>query len=280
MKTIQPTPSQAAVVLKKFMSEIGVELKLGQTQEAIARVYGYSNWNALSSDLSPRGRKRNTSSSAAKSSSPVGECKKCGSFMKHGYCSDTTCPFSDWPQNVDVDDLYHQSTETIEAHYGIRKRKFQEEAELLTLRQLRNQGRGYCGDTETLSRLRTLMENAALDTGLLTNFRRQRHRDEVDAGDFGTVIEVSFDRKLSEGLVLELVFVLRNFQASCRVSTLKLFTRQDDQSQYWGFLDHASGLFDTEVKISGANATFEQLVVAGLKAAATQEAYVHARNPS
>jgi hypothetical protein len=62
MKVITPTPSQAAVVLKKFLQHNGVELPLSVTQEASARMRGYADWQALVSDVEPRtGRSRNKS---------------------------------------------------------------------------------------------------------------------------------------------------------------------------------------------------------------------------
>jgi uncharacterized Zn finger protein (UPF0148 family) len=49
-------------------------------------------------------------------------CKKCGSPLKRGYCSDLSCPFSSWPQNVDQNDFYSMSTLQVQAKYGIQKR--------------------------------------------------------------------------------------------------------------------------------------------------------------
>lgn len=57
MNTIQPTPSQSAVVLKNFLSEKGCALKLSETQEAVARMWGYASWQALASDIPVRGDK-------------------------------------------------------------------------------------------------------------------------------------------------------------------------------------------------------------------------------
>lgn len=50
------------------------------------------------------------------------ECKQCGGDMAGGYCSDETCVFSDWPQNVERDDLSVFTTEEVEEKYGIKKR--------------------------------------------------------------------------------------------------------------------------------------------------------------
>jgi hypothetical protein len=54
MKVITPTPSQAAVVLRKFLQQGGVEIPLSLAQEASARMRGYADWQALVSDVEPR----------------------------------------------------------------------------------------------------------------------------------------------------------------------------------------------------------------------------------
>lgn len=54
MKVIKPTPSQAAFALKKFLEENGVSMKISKTQEAVSRLLGYANWNALTADVDPR----------------------------------------------------------------------------------------------------------------------------------------------------------------------------------------------------------------------------------
>lgn len=54
MKVITPTPSQAAVVLRKFLQQNGTELQLSVTQEAVARMRGYADWQALVTDINPR----------------------------------------------------------------------------------------------------------------------------------------------------------------------------------------------------------------------------------
>ncbi|MDO9179341.1 MAG: hypothetical protein Q7U16_13660 [Agitococcus sp.] len=54
MNVIKPTPSQSAFILKKFFEEQGITLKISQAQEAIARTWGYSSWNALTSNIAPK----------------------------------------------------------------------------------------------------------------------------------------------------------------------------------------------------------------------------------
>lgn len=40
-----------------------------------------------------------------------------------GYCQDETCPYSDWPQRVELEDLYEMSTSQVESKYKVSKRK-------------------------------------------------------------------------------------------------------------------------------------------------------------
>jgi len=54
MNIIKPTPSQAAVALKKFFASQGVSIKLSMAQEAIAVTNGYPNWNVLAADVPTR----------------------------------------------------------------------------------------------------------------------------------------------------------------------------------------------------------------------------------
>jgi hypothetical protein len=54
MKVITPTPSQAAVILKKFLQQNGMEIPLSLAQEASARMRGYVDLQALVSDVEPR----------------------------------------------------------------------------------------------------------------------------------------------------------------------------------------------------------------------------------
>lgn len=49
-------------------------------------------------------------------------CKQCGSHLEDGYCSDETCHYHDWPQEVSRDDVRVFDTEEIEEKYSIKKR--------------------------------------------------------------------------------------------------------------------------------------------------------------
>jgi transcription elongation factor Elf1 len=59
-----------------------------------------------------------------------GFCKKCDSDLdQSGYCIDLTCPFSDWPQQVEEEEIYHTPREKLERKYGIvSKPKYRNEA--------------------------------------------------------------------------------------------------------------------------------------------------------
>ena len=54
MHVIKPNPSQAAVVLKKYLATIGVEVPLCKAQEAIARSEGYESFQAFVSNVPMR----------------------------------------------------------------------------------------------------------------------------------------------------------------------------------------------------------------------------------
>jgi hypothetical protein len=46
-------------------------------------------------------------------------CTKCGSLLKGGMCSDETCCFSEWPQQVATADMMAMSADEIAAKYGL-----------------------------------------------------------------------------------------------------------------------------------------------------------------
>ena len=58
MKVIEPTPSQAAVVLKNYFRSLGFDVTLANAQEALARSRGYADWNTLASQVAVRGSKK------------------------------------------------------------------------------------------------------------------------------------------------------------------------------------------------------------------------------
>lgn len=54
MQVIKPTPSQSAFIMTKFFKERDIAVSTSQAQEVIARMWGYANWNALTSHIDPR----------------------------------------------------------------------------------------------------------------------------------------------------------------------------------------------------------------------------------
>lgn len=46
-------------------------------------------------------------------------CGKCGSHMNGDYCSDDTCPYSEWPQRVSLRELQEEPAETLRQRYEV-----------------------------------------------------------------------------------------------------------------------------------------------------------------
>lgn len=63
MDISEPTPSQAAYILRRHLQSEGVHISLSVAQESIARVRGYKDWNILASHVHPRGNRKASSSS-------------------------------------------------------------------------------------------------------------------------------------------------------------------------------------------------------------------------
>lgn len=53
-------------------------------------------------------------------------CRQCGSDIQGGYCSDSTCAYSDWPQCIPPGVLQNSSADEISVRYGIDKRAVSE----------------------------------------------------------------------------------------------------------------------------------------------------------
>ncbi|VTU42490.1 MULTISPECIES: hypothetical protein [unclassified Variovorax] len=66
MNVTQPTPSQAAVVLKNFFRRKSIPVDLGTAQEAVALTRGYASWNVLAANEAPRGGKQRPGAAASK----------------------------------------------------------------------------------------------------------------------------------------------------------------------------------------------------------------------
>lgn len=57
---------------------------------------------------------------AAMSGAPITTCEKCGSKLhSDGLCPDLTCPYSDWPQCVSLDDMHALDADALCAKYGL-----------------------------------------------------------------------------------------------------------------------------------------------------------------
>ncbi len=269
MKAIQPTPSQAAVVLKKYMLELGVDLKLGQTQEAIARIYGYADWNTLAADMPTRAARKDK---APETMSTEASCHKCGTFLRGAYCRDLTCPYSDWPQQVPVEHLYSMSADEIEKKYKVSVRAVPEDdVPVVTLKDIVGQSLQLTVRDADLDGLHAEIERAALATGLLSGYRRQQGRDEKCMEDGSSYLQVSFDRRLNESFVTELVFTLRNHRLACYVRTWELRDKLDRSQDYRIFRER-DGDFDTDAELPREDAPFKSLVVAALAEAEAHKA--------
>jgi hypothetical protein len=48
----------------------------------------------------------------------IGICKKCGSEIRDSFCVDETCPYSDWPQRVELEDLQNKPLSDLISKYG------------------------------------------------------------------------------------------------------------------------------------------------------------------
>lgn len=111
---------KAAGVVEAYLESIGKSVKHTQALEVVARAYGHKNWNVLQG--SPTGRLTNLNPEIQELPTHESGCRKCGSPVVHGYCSDDTCPCSDWPQYVSLTSLNGKTAAEISAEYGIVKR--------------------------------------------------------------------------------------------------------------------------------------------------------------
>lgn len=141
MPAIAPTPSQAAVILQRFLQSMGTPLQLSTAQEAVARMRGYATWQALLAEEPARGvpTARRSEPTADKRAQPGADeqpavgvlskealdkavslvsanlpriahldssrCKHCHSLLRAQYCSNMSCEFSRWTQAVDPTSL-------------------------------------------------------------------------------------------------------------------------------------------------------------------------------
>jgi len=62
-------------------------------------------------------------------------CQRCGSSLRGDYCTDQTCPYSSWPQQVRYEDMTDLSTAVIERRYGVTKKKVNTRFSKMTYRE-------------------------------------------------------------------------------------------------------------------------------------------------
>ena len=196
MQVIEPTPSQAAVVLQNYLKQRGLALKLSAAQEAIARTKGYSSWNALASAIPVRGEKsarsRKNISSEATRAQPAG---------------------------------------------GVDLQYFMDESE-----RVRN------ADPEVQYALADLLKakfaQALADTHVLFDYGRHASRDECCLEEGGPYLQVSYEHRLNNRFLTELVFTLREGALACYVRTWEL-----EDGRPYEIYEEATGEFDTDAQV-------------------------------
>lgn len=91
MDIFEPTASQAAFILRRYLKSVGVDISLAVAQECVARVRGYADWNVLAAHINPR---------ADSSASSASSAHKPGKAQQHEYPLELArLPTSTW---VDV----------------------------------------------------------------------------------------------------------------------------------------------------------------------------------
>lgn len=103
-----------AAQLRQVMNRYGYELKHGQALDTVSRLMGSTDWNTLSAQIK--------AAPATQSTAEPTQCQRCGSELLNGYCTDATCPHSDWPQSVNVEAVYDKTADAVYRDLGIRKR--------------------------------------------------------------------------------------------------------------------------------------------------------------
>lgn len=83
--------------MRALLSEYNCDLKHGQALEVISKLTGHADWNTLSAALKQ--------SPAPEAASAADTCKKCGSPVQHGYCTDISCVYSDYLQDVEYEQI-------------------------------------------------------------------------------------------------------------------------------------------------------------------------------
>lgn len=265
MKVIEPTPSQAVTVLKKYFQSLGFGVTASQVQEGYARSRGYANWLAYVSENDPRGRKvkqRGTAAVVAQTPTRTGgstQCRQCGSELNaHGLCTDKTCPYEKWPQQVELDDMHNMSTEQLEAKYGVKAQVSVKEA--LPEDGSPEQALGWSIETwlatidgrlsaaeskeEELGRISGDLFSAMFSSKALLHYRHQAGRGEQAFEGDTPFLQISFDRQVGPHFAIELVLTLRDNTFAVYVDTYEFYGATGQQYRRY---DEESGFYQETV---------------------------------
>lgn len=101
---------KTARIVEEYLNSIGRPVKHAQALEIVARVHGAKNWNIFQANIPEEPHLEQ------------GTCRRCGSSLQFGYCTDSTCQYSDWPQDLPMSVPGTMSTDLILDKYGVRKR--------------------------------------------------------------------------------------------------------------------------------------------------------------
>lgn len=238
MKVIEPTPSQAIVVWKKYFQSIGITVTASQVQEGFARSKGYRDWQAYVAENDPRGRKhkqRVLSSTGPRATEGVlssPQCRKCGSPLDaNGWCTDETCVYNSWSQQVEYSDMCSMSREQLEAKYGVQKRQPEGDPELLEKQRwmlddwlqevserIANRPQGESREDALQAVEQDLLETVQAGT-LLDGFRYMGGRGERAFEGDKPFLQLSFDKVVAARFTIELVLTLRDNKFAVYVQT-------------------------------------------------------------
>lgn len=238
MKVIEPTPSQAIVVLKNYFQSLGIPVTASQVQEGFARSKGYADWQAFVSENDPRGQKSKQRSSGTKvtsgSKTTTGShpCRKCGSPLDaNGWCTDETCAYNNWSQKVEYDDMCSMSRAQLESKYGVQKRQPEGDPELLDKQRwvlddwlqnvsdrIANRPQGESREDALRAMEQDLLETVQAGT-LLDGFRYMGGRGELAFEGDKPFLQLSFDKMVAARFTIELVLTLRDNKFAVYVQT-------------------------------------------------------------
>lgn len=229
MKVIEPTPSQAVTVLKRYFQSLGHPVSHAQVQEGYARSRGYKDWQAFVSENDPRGRRVQRDERTVVQVAPVESvcCRQCGSELdENGWCVDATCPYSDWPQQVERSDMEAYSTADLEVKYQVSKRTSPYDEDV-SQRWLIEDWLAEVADIvavqdppyAALGVISGSLYEAMTANGLMKGYEHNDGRgEEVFEGD-KPFVQVSFGKNLGERFAIELILTLRDNKFAIYIDT-------------------------------------------------------------